>query len=118
MPEGTPAFLNMVIQVDSTMTLTELFQFTQETEFRCHRTDKSKNTSRTLDIDILLFNNEIVNEQNLTIPHPRLHLRRFTLLPLCEIAGELKHPLLQVSYNSLLNQCADICAVNLYAASL
>jgi len=118
MPAGTTAFLNQVIEIDGTMTVSELLNFTQETERACNRADKSKNTSRTLDIDLLLFNHEIIVSPELQVPHPRLHLRRFTLLPLCEIAGDHIHPQLHQSFHHLLKQCTDICAVRRYDIAL
>ncbi len=118
MPEGSEAFLNMVLRIECEVNVYGLLALTQDIERECLRTDKEKNISRTLDVDVLLFNEEIIHSRELTIPHPRLHLRRFTLMPLCEIAGENIHPLLKQSFNQILNQCTDICAVRQYAAAL
>ncbi len=118
MPEGTNAFLNLVLHITYEMNVENLLDLTQTIESACQRTDKMKNASRTLDIDILLFNEDILQSEKVIIPHPRLHLRRFTLLPLCEVAGDIKHPLLKLSFKDLLNQCTDICTVSKYAAAI
>jgi 2-amino-4-hydroxy-6-hydroxymethyldihydropteridine diphosphokinase len=66
---------------------------------------------RTIDIDILFFNNEIINEDRLTVPHPLLQKRRFVLEPIAEIAPELIHPVLQKSVTILLIGCEDKSAI-------
>ncbi len=68
-------------------------------------------SSRTIDIDILYFNEKIIDRDGLTIPHPRLHERRFTLLPLCEIAPEFVHPVFNKTNKVLLDECADMSKV-------
>ncbi len=118
MPEGTIAFLNAVIKINTTLTVHELLILTQQIEKTCKRNEKTQNTSRTLDIDILLFNNEVIQQEQLVVPHPRLHLRRFTLIPLCEIAAAEMHPILQKTFAELLTQCIDICEVHRYDAAL
>ncbi len=69
--------------------------------------NKKAYEARTIDIDLLLYGNEIINQAELTVPHPQMHLRRFTLEPLCEIAPDLIHPLLKVSITQLLAKCSD-----------
>ncbi len=64
-------------------------------------------SSRNIDIDLLYFGDEMINSAQLKVPHPRLHLRKFTLLPLCEIAANFMHPLLQKTQLELLQQVAD-----------
>jgi deoxyguanosine kinase len=73
-----------------------------------------QNANRIIDIDILLFNNDISESKILCIPHPRMHLRRFVLVPLAEIAAEEKHPVLKKSINSLLKHCNDHLTVKPY----
>ena len=63
--------------------------------------------SRIIDIDILLYADRIIDTGNLQIPHPRLHLRRFVLMPLAELAPDLIHPVLKKSIQELLKQCID-----------
>ena len=62
---------------------------------------------RTIDIDILFFNDEIIDEPSLIIPHPQIQNRRFTLVPMNEIAPGLIHPVLHKSIHRLLQECAD-----------
>jgi 2-amino-4-hydroxy-6-hydroxymethyldihydropteridine diphosphokinase len=63
--------------------------------------------SRNIDIDILFFNNDIVKEPALEIPHPRMHERRFALVPIVEIAPDLVHPVLKKTMKKLLKSCSD-----------
>ena len=68
-------------------------------------------TSRTADLDILYYGSRIVLTDNLTIPHPRLHQRRFALLPLCEVAPEFVHPAFNLTQTELLKRCFDFSEV-------
>jgi 2-amino-4-hydroxy-6-hydroxymethyldihydropteridine diphosphokinase len=63
--------------------------------------------SRNIDIDILLYNNDILNEIALKIPHPRMHERKFVMTPLCEIAPDLIHPVLKKTMKEILESCPD-----------
>ena len=71
-----------------------------------------KNAARNIDIDILFFNDDIVNEENLTIPHPQMINRRFVLMPLNEIAPAKNHPVYNKSVRQLLAECKDELKVN------
>jgi len=81
-----------------------------EKELGRERTGKNY-SSRTMDIDILFYEQEIIDTPDLIIPHPQLHKRRFTLIPLNEILPDWNHPGLNQSIRSLLEQCADYSAV-------
>ncbi|MAE09190.1 MAG: 2-amino-4-hydroxy-6-hydroxymethyldihydropteridine diphosphokinase [Bacteroidetes bacterium] len=71
-------------------------------------------TSRTIDIDILYFNSEIIKTNILTVPHPRLHERNFTLIPLAEIAPDFIHPILKLDSKKLLEICQDSSEVAVF----
>jgi 2-amino-4-hydroxy-6-hydroxymethyldihydropteridine diphosphokinase len=66
---------------------------------------------RTIDIDVLLYEDVVENDATLTLPHPRLHERRFVLMPLCDIDPGLRHPVLGRTLRELLETCADRSAV-------
>lgn len=100
-------FLNKVLEIQTTKDKKELLQFIAETEKQLGRVRKEKWGARRIDIDILFFNNEIIHEPDLTIPHHQMHLRRFTLEPLAEIAGDFTHPVFHKTINELLKECAD-----------
>jgi len=76
------------------------------------RTEKQY-SSRIIDIDILFFDDLIMDEITLKIPHPYLHKRKFVLVPLNEIAPDFVHPVLKISIGSLLNSCEDPSLVRL-----
>jgi 2-amino-4-hydroxy-6-hydroxymethyldihydropteridine diphosphokinase len=73
-----------------------------------------KDAPRTLDLDLLLFGDEVRQGGPLELPHPRMHLRRFVLVPLAEIAPETKHPRLGLSVRELLARCPDTSEVRLF----
>jgi 2-amino-4-hydroxy-6-hydroxymethyldihydropteridine diphosphokinase len=60
-----------------------------------------------MDLDVLFFNDTVLSEENLTIPHPRLHLRKFVLVPMNEVAPNFLHPGLNLTINALLLKCPD-----------
>jgi 2-amino-4-hydroxy-6-hydroxymethyldihydropteridine diphosphokinase len=64
-------------------------------------------SSRTIDMDILLYGDLVLNTRDLQIPHPRLHERRFALMPMAEIAGNVIHPVLKKTIDELLRECSD-----------
>lgn len=105
---ATQNFYNQIIKIETEFSHYELINELQKVEKNLKRVrGEERYESRTMDIDILFFNNLIINERYLTIPHPRLHLRKFVLIPLNEIAPELIHPVLNLSINQLLIDCTD-----------
>ena len=100
-------FLNQVLAVNTILSATDVLKIILNIELQMGRTRKKKWAPRTIDIDILFFNNEFIQEENLIVPHPLLHQRRFTLVPLAEIAPNYSHPLLHQSIFNLLQHCND-----------
>lgn len=91
-PVEQPDFLNMVAAADTTLSPEELLSVALEIEGRLHRVRTIRWGPRTLDIDILLYGDCIVQQKDLTIPHPRMEERAFVLIPLLEVAGNLRIP--------------------------
>ena len=110
--EDQPDFLNMAIAVDTTLPARELLGAINAVEQELGRQRRVKWGQRTLDIDILFYGDEIINEADLQVPHPGLPDRRFALEPLNEIAPELVHPVRKVSISTLLRNCKDALPVN------
>lgn len=105
-----PWFINQVVRVNSNLSPEEILEqlLSIEREFGRKRTDESAHyTSRTLDIDILYYDDLVVDTEALIIPHPRLHLRRFALEPLAEISPTYRHPILNKTQQELLSECTD-----------
>ena len=91
-------FYNQIIQIETEFSHYELINELQKIEKELGRVRGEKRyESRPMDIDIIFFNNLIINERYLTIPHPRLHLRKFVLIPMNEIASDFIHPILNLS---------------------
>jgi 2-amino-4-hydroxy-6-hydroxymethyldihydropteridine diphosphokinase len=93
-PPDNPLFLNSVLQVQTSLEPRQLLEVCLAAEDEFGRSRPVRWAPRTLDIDILLYADQIVCEEDLTIPHPRLQERTFVLAPLMEIAPDLRHPLL------------------------
>jgi 2-amino-4-hydroxy-6-hydroxymethyldihydropteridine diphosphokinase len=108
-----PWFLNLAIEIETLMNPWELLCLCQEIEAACGRIRTFANAPRTLDLDILLFEDVVLNEKDLIIPHPRLQERRFVLEPLAQIAASAVHPVLKKPILSLLKECPDHSIVRL-----
>lgn len=102
-----PSFLNQVLQISTDLKPTKVLQTILKIEETMGRIREQKWGARLIDIDILYFGNEIIQKQNLVIPHPFLHERRFTLTPLVEIAPNFEHPIFQKNNKELLKKCED-----------
>ena len=108
-----PAFLNQVIKVQTTLEPEELLRIILEIEHELGRIRYERWGARVIDIDILYFQNLILDSARLTIPHPRLHERSFTLAPLAEIAPDYIHPVFGKNTVELLALCKDNSAVTI-----
>jgi len=109
-------FLNRVIRIETDLDAELLLQQTQQIEIDLGRTEAKTNgyASRTMDVDLLYYNDSVVHRANLVIPHPRLHLRRFTLVPMVALAPHFQHPVLHLSQAELLAGCGDTGEVQPY----
>jgi len=106
--ESSNRFLNMVVYIRTELTPTTLLGRILMVEAQMGRVrDEEKNKQRIIDIDILLYEDRIITEPSLTIPHPRLTERRFVLVPLCEIAPDIVHPGKNKTFSQLLEACQD-----------
>jgi len=101
-------FLNMVVVVKTKLNPSELLVQVHNIEADLGRTRREERyVSRIIDVDILLYDDLIVLEENLKIPHPLMQERKFVLVPLCEINSEMIHPVLRKTMGDLLTECKD-----------
>lgn len=110
-----PWFLNIALEMETHLSPRELLVCCLEVESRSGRVRSFANAPRPLDLDILLYDDLIIDEPELRIPHPRMARRRFVLEPLSEIAPEVEHPELKVNIARLLSTCTDRSAVVLHS---
>ena len=101
-PPGAPPFLNAAAEIKTTLGSHALLHRILGIEQSLGRTRRQKWEPRQIDIDLLLYGEEIISSQELVIPHPLMHERRFVLQPLAEIAPEAVHPTLQMTIDGLL----------------
>jgi len=102
-----PDYLNQVILLQTDVPARELLDKILSIELMLGRKREEKWGSRTIDIDILFYGDEIINEDGLHVPHPELHNRRFTLEPLAEIAPDLIHPVIDKRISVIKNELKD-----------
>ena len=102
-------FLNTCISVETSCAAVDVLEKLQNIEKRLGREERQLKTyeSRTIDLDILFFNSEIINAKGLVVPHPELQNRQFVLQPLKDIASNFKHPKLEQTTVELIEHCED-----------
>jgi 2-amino-4-hydroxy-6-hydroxymethyldihydropteridine diphosphokinase len=105
--EGQGAYLNMALKCSTALYPFGLMKVLQGIENKLGRSTKGDRAPRVIDIDILFFEDWQLMSPDLIIPHPRLHRRRFTLIPLSEIAGDFLHPGFGQTAQQLLEVCED-----------
>ena len=93
--ENQGKFLNAVVEIETTMSPRELLHACLDIEIQQGRVRKGKWGPRTIDIDILFFSDQLIQEDGLHIPHPEVHNRPFTLIPMAEIAPDFIHPMME-----------------------
>lgn len=106
-PPGQGLYLNAVLRLTTTLTAPALLDYCLTVEAELGRVRGERWGARTIDLDLLLYNDLVLATPGLHLPHPRLHLRRFVLFPLAELAPGLMHPLLRRSVAELAAACPD-----------
>jgi len=109
-----PDFLNAVCSGYTDLAINEFFLFCKKIETDIGRTSRERWHEREIDIDILLYEDFISDNEKLSIPHKRMHERKFVLIPASEIAGNRIHPVTGLTINELLKVCKDESDVELY----
>ncbi len=107
--EASQNFINQVVEFHSSIEPIDLLNFTQSIEKELGRKEKAGTNyeSRPIDIDILFIDDFQINSERLTVPHPKLHERRFTLLPLMDHWSSMNHPTLHKTIEQLEAVCTD-----------
>lgn len=113
--EDQPAFLNQALELSTTLSARQLMRRLLKIEKQLGRVREERYGPRLIDIDILLFNEEVHNYALLKLPHPEMQRRRFALLPLAEIAAAVIHPVLKKTIADLLAVCPDQLEVKKYS---
>ena len=100
-------FINQAVVIETALSVEQLLANIQHIENDLGRVRSEKWASRTIDIDILLFDDIVINKKDLVVPHPHLHERNFALIPLMEIAGDIEHPVLKKTIEDIYFSCTD-----------
>jgi len=107
-PPDSPPFLNAVAEVRTTLPAHELLDRLLDIERQLGRVRNQKWEPRLIDLDLVLYSDQIIDRPQLTVPHPLLHERDFVLRPLAEIAPQVVHPRLQMTAREMLHRLAGV----------
>ena len=100
-------FINAVVEIQTDLSPEELLASCRSLEESLGRVRAVRYGPRTIDLDLLFYGQQVMNTEELTLPHPRLHERQFVLIPLVEIAPDLFHPVQKASVKSLMDKIPD-----------
>lgn len=112
--EGQADFLNQAIEIKTNRSSDEIIDLCLKIESEMGRVRTGRISARIIDIDFILFEDEIVDTPKLILPHPRMHLRNFVLQPLAELASEEIHPIFKTTISDLFEKCEDTEEVKLF----
>ena len=101
-------FLNLVVKIETDLEPEELLKELKDIETKAGRDfGRVRFGPRPLDLDILFYDNRVIDSHDLQIPHPRMHKRRFVLMPLCDLKADILHPVLKIKINRLLEELPE-----------
>ena len=101
-----PWFVNGVINISSKLSPTETLNVLMNIEKNFLRVRNTRNEPRVIDLDLLEYDGKVLNDPKLTLPHPRMHLRKFVIKPICDIDKNWMHPVLNLSAQQILKSLA------------
>lgn len=105
--KAQPDFLNQVLHLNTKLAAPEVLEVILQIESSMGRIRSEKNAARVIDIDILFFNDEIIDRPQLKVPHPLIQDRNFVLVPLKDIAPDYRHPVIKKTVTQLWRDCTD-----------
>ena len=110
-----PWFLNAVVAAETTLEMNRLIQLCKTFEYYLGRKVRKRWTEREIDIDLLIYGEQVKSSEMLEVPHPRMQERKFVLVPAAEIAAEYVHPIFKLTITELLAECQDNSVVKVFS---